>query len=578
MNNKISFFHRNIVTLVAVFSLLLLACLLFVVIIHYSDYKSSVKREQSSYIKTQQKKISERVNAEFSWIDSLIADIENDSREELKVKVDRAAATVQKAYNQKKLVKTSSLDSIDQFVRGDHISLVSGNGVACVFRDFKNYDKRSIVDIRDESGSFVYRKLLDSARRKGSGFVSSFWKSSKVTTAPVIKMVSYARYISGPDVFILGSTFPKENSKTAQSAILKRLAVIRFDGDEDIFVLDYDGNMLLNKNSLFQGKNVSDVRNKDGVFIIQKILEARKSDKGLYTVYDWQGTPEIRKGRRLTYTRCFDEWEWCLSSSVSIDEISEIKKAAGEKVNKRIFATASAMIIFFIIAIFLVGSYFYRLSQRTSDDLSMFIEFFKKSATEYSKIDRKKIKLQELDTLAIYANVMVDKIVEEKKELEKIGVTDHLTQVFNRNKLEEVLRREILYYDRFKTPASLVMFDIDHFKKINDTYGHSLGDKVLVGFAKLLKASIREIDIVIRWGGEEFIILLPRSTRRQATVIAEKIRKKVEAVVFPEVGTVTVSAGVSSLRLGDNSNTLIERADKALYSAKNEGRNCVRSE
>jgi len=123
----------------------------------------------------------------------------------------------------------------------------------------------------------------------------------------------------------------------------------------------------------------------------------------------------------------------------------------------------------------------------------------------------------------------------------------------------------------------LIMIDIDNFKKINDTFGHAVGDQILKSSSQLLKNKARNTDSVIRWGGEEFLIIVPNSRLKDAAEFAERIRKSIEQHTDKEVGLITASFGVAELQLDEGTASLLNRADKALYKAKLGGKNCVRS-
>jgi diguanylate cyclase (GGDEF)-like protein len=164
-------------------------------------------------------------------------------------------------------------------------------------------------------------------------------------------------------------------------------------------------------------------------------------------------------------------------------------------------------------------------------------------------------------------------------ELQKIAITDPLTGLYNRRGLLELGRHEVERFQRFNQPLSAIMLDIDHFKNVNDTYGHPVGDQVLCGLAERCRILIRQVDIIGRYGGEEFSILLPETDLFQASAIAERLRRSVEeSPFFTEAGpiSITVSLGVSRAgRSLDSLVTLIEQADAALYQAKQNGRNRV---
>ena len=159
--------------------------------------------------------------------------------------------------------------------------------------------------------------------------------------------------------------------------------------------------------------------------------------------------------------------------------------------------------------------------------------------------------------------------------LEKQATTDALTEIFNRMKFDKLLTIEIKRVQRNKSPLSLIMFDIDHFKRVNDTYGHLAGDDILKRLTKLVSANIRATDIFARWGGEEFVIQAPGDTLDDAIIFANKLRSKIEKYNFSEPKKITASFGVTTFKSEDNNITLLNRADKALYRAKEGGRNQV---
>jgi diguanylate cyclase (GGDEF)-like protein/PAS domain S-box-containing protein len=162
--------------------------------------------------------------------------------------------------------------------------------------------------------------------------------------------------------------------------------------------------------------------------------------------------------------------------------------------------------------------------------------------------------------------------------LEKQASTDALTGISNRLEFDKVLEMERKKAERYGFPLSLILFDIDHFKHVNDTYGHSAGDEVLKNLTRLIGDGLRETDLFARWGGEEFVILCPGNDFPTCLKFAERIRKTVEMFDFQEPKRVTASFGVSVFEKGDSSTKFINRADSALYRAKGNGRNRVEGE
>lgn len=160
-------------------------------------------------------------------------------------------------------------------------------------------------------------------------------------------------------------------------------------------------------------------------------------------------------------------------------------------------------------------------------------------------------------------------------EIELISCMDPLTKIYNRKMFYEVLDKVIARADRYKEPISLIIFDIDYFKKINDEYGHLVGDEVLVELSRLVQPLLRKNDLLVRWGGEEFIILAPHTTLNGATKLAEKIRNCISEHTFEKIGRLTCSFGVCQYNELYNKNKFLKYTDNALYRAKVLGRNRI---
>jgi len=167
---------------------------------------------------------------------------------------------------------------------------------------------------------------------------------------------------------------------------------------------------------------------------------------------------------------------------------------------------------------------------------------------------------------------------ELEKELQKLSIIDSLTGIFNRYKIDSALKQQIAYSKRSNTPLSIIFFDIDHFKRINDTYGHQAGDEILKKLTVLIKEHLREYDIFGRWGGEEFIIILPDTSVKQAVKVAQKLKSIIEKNKFKYIDKLTCSFGVTELKPEDNSDSFLTRVDSLMYEAKKRGRNKIISD
>lgn len=163
----------------------------------------------------------------------------------------------------------------------------------------------------------------------------------------------------------------------------------------------------------------------------------------------------------------------------------------------------------------------------------------------------------------------------ELEHIKSVGTVDALTGLFNRQIFSELFRREIARVKRHGEPLSLLILDIDYFKQVNDTFGHLAGDGVLLTLAKELSAAVRTSDLLCRWGGEEFAILLPHTDAEGALKAGEKIRKRIGECRFEGPKTLTVSIGAAAWHAGEETDDLFAKADRALYAAKNGGRDRV---
>ena len=160
-------------------------------------------------------------------------------------------------------------------------------------------------------------------------------------------------------------------------------------------------------------------------------------------------------------------------------------------------------------------------------------------------------------------------------ELDRLASTDKLTGAWNRRRLEETVSNEMDRLKRYDHPLSLLLIDIDFFKKINDLHGHVRGDQVLAELATVVQSTLRVTDSLTRWGGEEFVVLSPNTTLSTMSMLAERLREKISRTVFPAVMHVTVSIGVAECMSGESWEEWFKRADAALYRAKASGRNQV---
>ena len=173
-----------------------------------------------------------------------------------------------------------------------------------------------------------------------------------------------------------------------------------------------------------------------------------------------------------------------------------------------------------------------------------------------------------------YLNLALNELNNKIRELEDMVIRDSMTNLYNHKYVLDRLTDEISRAARYNDIVSIIMFDLDHFKLVNDKYGHTIGDDVLLKVTDVLTSSTRTSDIAARYGGEEFLVVLPSSNLDAAKVVAEKIRSAIENLKWDNGLHVTISAGVTQ-SCGESATELLIKADSLLYQAKENGRNCV---
>lgn len=273
-------------------------------------------------------------------------------------------------------------------------------------------------------------------------------------------------------------------------------------------------------------------------------LEGIKKNGELYSEYYFKKLGSDKVTRKMSFAKLYKPYDCVIATGVYLDDVDTLVEAERAKMEASLqsqrghaLAVAAGIVIF----------------------CTLVIVFFERQIAKL---------------IASYEQ----KIEGYTHSLEEASFTDSLTGLYNRVRLDEVFRYESSQFKRYEKAFSIILMDVDHFKSINDTYGHQVGDRVLVEVAGVLRDNTRETDTVGRWGGEEFLLICPETRMESAMQLAEKIRLIIEARDFQTVGRVTSSFGISTFHGGDDPEAMLERADRALYRAKASGRNRVESE
>ena len=344
---------------------------------------------------------------------------------------------------------------------------------------------------------------------------------------------------------------PHTDIEALKSYFISLASSIRYEKSGYIIVGTMDGFMLAHPNKKLKGANIFDGNHEDAKNVFLKFQEIIKSQGKGFTAYYWRNPSTLLQEEKITYVRGIPELGWFIASGVYLDEIdkylqNKIDQTALEN-KKNLYIIVSVSII--VLALSLV------LSLIISRVLRNVFEQYKQSILQQVQ------KAEEIEA--------------SKRTYEILATTDSLTKVHNRFSIMNIFRYELTKAQTLQTLLSLIMFDLDHFKNVNDRYGHDRGDEVIVSVCKIVQSVLRDKDQIGRYGGEEFIVVLPDTDLARAKEVAQRVRKQVEHFDFEQVHTLTISVGVAEALPNEEEADLFKRLDTLLYRSKNEGRNRV---
>lgn len=310
------------------------------------------------------------------------------------------------------------------------------------------------------------------------------------------------------------------SEETARQRSLAALRGVRYDSFGYFWIHQLNGNLLMHPvTPEKEGHPVAQWKDSRGADIFQAFDNTAQAGGG-WVEYSWPKPPSLTDAPKISYVTLFEPWQWVIGTGIYLDDMAQASRAA--------FWNVAELAVAAILAVSGLALWLARLFEQ---------------------------------------------------QIHSLAIRDPLTQLFTRRYLQEHSEMLMLQDERNRYSHLYAIFlDIDHFKQINDRYGHPLGDSVLTEAAQAIQQQLRPNDLIIRYGGEEFLLLLQAPNIEQARLTAERIRTSIAAKVFTQGLHITLSAGIAQRAAAEPLETLIERADQLLYSAKAAGRNCVESQ
>lgn len=534
----------------------------------YSNFRKDFEQVKTNYLAMQEDRLLSSVEMQIRRIDARLMRAETDLGTDVKKRVEGAYAVASNLYHKNK-GKGKNTDEI-QFVIKEalrNVRFYDGTGYFFI-RSVKG-DSVLYPPDPDREGMNIISSPLQHERdflqkmnqiAPGDGFVTYQWPKLDADTAKLFEKITYVKYFAPYDWMIGCGDYLDNMKNRIQQSIIADLNSITPDVHfpEYIFIYklhDMNGGdefatMLVNPNRPdLIGKKISDnYKDAKGNLFRRQMLQGIRDKREAFVTYFYKKPGTDSMISKLSYFKYYPEWDWIVAKGTYLDSLDKNIVQLQDDLKHEVKKTIQYLVVFLIITgtLFLFMGYFF------SKGINSIFQGYKRTQKEQQ-----------------------DELEKVNADLEIKATTDHLTTLYNREYFNHCLKNEMERSKRYGSALSLIIFDIDKFKMVNDTFGHLSGDMVLKELSFLCLGIIRESDILGRWGGEEFIILAPENDKTAIVPFAEKLRKLIEKHPFSIEIRVTCSFGVTQHIEGETKDDFIRRADQAMYDAKHNGRNKV---
>ena len=539
--------------------------------------EQSLQNIRERLISEQEKSIVSKINMAIELIVYQRSTIEGRLQSKVKSRVDTAYDVAQNIYEQNKHTKSES--EIKHLIIDALRPMVWNNGESFIFildkkgrfalapRYLRHLEDKSIIDFKDATDRLVIREEIHLVKSKGEGFLWDTFTRSGHDPKMQYKQMAYVKDMGHFDWYMGSSEYLDITTREIEYSSIDILRNINENASNYFFIIDQKGNDILHPyNPEYEGKKFAQITDKKYRDLVLNFLNKARTHSTEFTRYYWKNPSTGKTETKLTYVKMIPNSDWVIGTGFHIEDIDravEAKKkeliALSKSETDRVLSLSVLFSFLSIIASFLVSM---RL-KRHFEMLHANIEHHNKELSELNASLEEKIakRTEELKTA--------------RDAMEKIAMTDTLTGIHNRYAFFKVLETEQSKSIRYESSFSLIMLDLDYFKTINDTYGHDVGDRVLIDVVNKVGECLRKSDTFGRIGGEEFMILLPHTDLKGAVDIAERIRSMVSEYIFDTVSNVTLSMGVVQYRVDESIESFVKRVDIALYQAKELGRNRI---
>ncbi len=537
----------------------------------------SLQNVHERLIAEQEKSIISKINMAIELIVYQRSTIERRLQSNVKSRVDTAYAVAQNIYEQNQHTKSES--EIKQLIIEALRPMIWNHGESFIFildkegkfalapKYLRHLEGKSIIDFKDVTGRLVIREEIKMVNTHKEGYLWDTFTRPEHDPRIQFKQMAYVKDVGHFNWYMGSSEYLDTTTQEIENSSIDILRNINKNATHYFFIVDKKGNDILHPfNPEYEGKNLYTISSEEHRKLFKSFLVKADTNSSEFTRYRWKNPQTRAMETKLTYVKTIPNTDWIIGTGFHVEDVDravEAKKKELIELNKSEMNRVILLAVFFSF-LSIIASFF--VSMRLKRHFEML----------HSNIEKHNIELSELNAS------LEDKITKRTEELKaahddmkKIAMTDTLTRIHNRYAFFTIMEIEHEKNNRYESKSSLIMLDLDYFKTINDTYGHDVGDRVLIDVVNKVAECLRKSDTFGRIGGEEFMILLPHTELKEAVEIAERIRCFISEQTFDPVGNVTVSMGVVQYRVDESIESFVKRVDIALYQAKESGRNQV---
>ncbi len=574
--------EKNLLKLITIGPILFIPLVVFLIFFSYIFFTQELFNTTTANLKeelvAQQKQNTiSKVKMAVDFMVYERSTIEERLKEKVKDRVKQAYAIGQHIYKQNSATKDESsikkmiTDALRPMIWNDgesFIFILDKKGVFTLAPEYlKELEGKSILDFKDATGRYVIQEEIALVSKEGEGFLWDTFTRPKKDPSIQYQQVAFVKDFEMFGLYLGSSEYLDSTTQEIEKTALDTLRNVNKNTQGYFFVFDTKGKVILHSSSPeLEGQNLLESQSPIYKALSLKLLSKASSDLNDFVSYEWQNPNNGKVETKLSYFQKIPHTEWVIGSGFythGIEQIAAEKQAQMQEGNDaKVFMLKIYSLLF------------------TLASLGISILISKKLQAKFARLkmalERKSNELQELNL------ALEEKIGKRTQELENayikmkhIANTDSLTQIKNRYSFLNTFNDELKRHKNQQKEFSLLMFDIDHFKHINDTYGHNIGDIVLMEITEVVKGCLRAEDIFGRVGGEEFMIFLPQTPLQEGQEIAQRVRKTVDENNFSVIEHTTISLGVVTSLGDEEGSEMFKRVDVALYEAKTQGRNRV---